>query len=155
MKPEKEAVDRLQKWILLEAYHRGESRIGKERAAGEFASDGPGDYWIHRDEIYLRFFKLSPDQVRSGAGIGASVRRHREVRLKGAIILCDSVRELLRNRLIRFARVSFSKTDHSDLALNEAGRLFLTEAGVRRARWLLCGFHGPETEHPVDGRCAA
>jgi hypothetical protein len=155
MTQEKEKVGRLQEWILVEAYHHGESRKKKEPSAGEFAPEEMGDYCIHRDDIYQRYFKLPKYDFHYRAGNGVSIRHFREVRLKSAVILCESVRELLRSRLIQFPRVCFSKRNQADPHRIDAGRLFLTAEGVRRAKWLLSGFRGPVSEDQRDGRCAA
>jgi hypothetical protein len=155
MMPHKEDNGRLQDWILVEAYRHGECRRTKAKSAVDFWPEETGDYWIHRDHIYRRYFRLTEDGTGFKFRNGRALERYREARLKSAVIFCDSVRALLRSRLIRFPKVPFSRNDHSDLRPMDAGRLFLTAEGVRRAKSLLSGFRCPRRRDPLDAWRAA
>jgi len=130
-------MGQLQKWILVEAYKNGLARKNKTRATDEFGRKELGCYFIHRHDIYLRYFKLPHDQLGNGAENGSSVRTYREVRLRSAVILCESVRRLLRKRLIQFPLGGVSSQNLGDLLGIHGDSLFLTEAGARKARSLL------------------
>jgi hypothetical protein len=59
------------------------------------------------------------------------------MRLKSAAILCESVRQLLRDGLIQCPQRAFAKRSQADLLRICATFIFLTEEGIRRAERLL------------------
>jgi hypothetical protein len=128
---------RLQEWILIEAYKNGQSPQSGVCATPEFEPEEAERYFVRRHDIYQRFFKLPIDAFLRGQDNGGSVRRHAKLRLKSAAILCESVRQLLRDGLIQFPQRSFVKRSQADLLRIYATFIFLTEEGVRKAESLL------------------
>jgi hypothetical protein len=151
----KEKMGQLQKWILVEAYKNGLARKNKARATAEFGRKELGCYFIHRHDIYTRYFKLPNDRLGNGEANGSSFRAYHEVRLRNAVILCESVRRLLKKGLILFPLDGVSKHNLGDLLGLHGGSLFLTKAGVRKARSLLSNFRGPDSRDGMGRPCVA
>jgi hypothetical protein len=133
-----EKVARLQKWILEEAYRNGQTRINGQSGASEAGPEKPNAYFIHRHDIYRRYFKLPNDPLHfmPETGNEDTIRGYRQARLRSAVILCESVRELLKSGLIRFFRSGISRESPEDISVGDASFLFLTETGVRKAESL-------------------
>jgi hypothetical protein len=146
---------RLQEWILIEAYKNGQAHQRGACATAEVDPEESERYFVRRHDIYQRYFKLPIDAFLRGAGNGDSVHGHVKARLKSAAILCESVRQLLRNGLIQFPQRAFAKKSQADLLRIYASFIFLTEEGVRKAESLLSAFQARESPDRADGPWAA
>ena len=151
----KEKVARLEKWILVEAYKNGLARKNNECASEKFGPEEGGGYFIPRHDIYQRYFRLPDDSLRYGAESGSPVRSNREVRLRSAVILCESVRQLLKDELIKFPQSGVWRENQADPVPICASSIFLTEAGIRKAESLLSAFQGPKSQDRTTTLCAA
>ncbi len=151
----KEKMGKLQKWILVEAYKNGLAPKNKALATGDFGRKELGCYFIHRHDIYKRYFKLPDNHLGNGEENGSSLRAYSEVRLRSAVILCESVRRLLEKRLIQFPLDGVTKHNLGDLLGIHGGSLFLTKAGARKARSLLSNFRGPNSRDGIGRPCTA
>lgn len=128
---------KLKDWILMEAYRNGLARQGGICPTGPNGSDVPEGYYISRYAIYQGFFKLPIDAFFQGGQNTARARRCAASRLRCSAMLCESVRSLLRDGLIRFpGRVStkWGATDAQEALTTFIG---LTAAGMRMAESLL------------------
>ena len=134
-----EKVARLQKWILEEAYRNGRARINEQSGASGAGPEKPDAYFIHRHDIYRRYFKLPNDPLHFAPETGNedAMSGYRQVRLRSSVILCESVRKLLKTGLIKFLRSGLAKDSRADLPGGDASFIFLTETGVRKAESLL------------------
>ncbi len=154
MKSGKDQLGRLQNWILVEAYKNGRG-LGYEALGNSDATPEESDgFHIHRHEIYRRYFRLPQDSFPERAEDRCSSRRYLEVRWHGAVLLCDSVRQLLRRGWIHFPKVSSAKTNAERLRIY-GSFLFLTEAGIRQAQWLLLGTRALASVDPAARPCVA
>ncbi len=154
MSIEEEHVGRLQEWILVEAYKDGLARLNKERATLESGPEELGGYFIHRHSIYQRYFNLRNEPHPAGEEGRGPASSYRKLRLKSAVILCESVRQLLKEGLIQFPQRGVSKENQADLLRIYATFLFLTEAGVRKAESLLSAFQRAQRQDQMEGCCA-
>jgi hypothetical protein len=150
-------VAQLQKWILEEAYKGGLARLNKKSDTDESRSEKSSDYFIHRHDIYQRYFKLPNDPLRFEPETGNedAINYYRQVRLRSAVILCESVRELLKNRLIQFLRTGFPKESQMGLPKDDPSFIFLTEAGVSKAESFLSTEESQKSQDRTERRSAA
>jgi len=155
MNREREKMGQLQKWILVEAYKNGRTRKNKPQEAADLGQKELGHYFIHRHDIYQKYFKLPNDHLGNGVQATSSFRTYREVRLRSAVILCESVRRLLKKGLIQFPLEGVSKHNLGDLLGIHGGCLFLTKAGVRKAKSLLASLQGPDGRGGIRRTCTA
>lgn len=125
----------LPKWILVEAYRSGLARKKGQGRADGAGPEGFGFYRLNRHDVYRRFFKLPDDPFRSEAGITneKAINGYRKLRLRSAVLLCESVRTLLKNGLIHFPQSGVSRECPGDHPKGDASLIFLTGAGVRSA----------------------
>jgi hypothetical protein len=143
----------LQDWILVEAYKNGLARRNSEDSCGESGAEEPGGFYIHRHDIYERYFKLPTESLLYGAEAKGARSDYRTIRLKSAVLLCASVRHLLRHGLIRFPPGRISKADQVDLLRTYSSSIVLTDAGVMKAESLLAASPEPDERDADDGRC--
>jgi hypothetical protein len=134
-----EKVGKLLRWILVEAYKSGLTRLKRNRQPDESGTETSGDYYIYRHDIYQRFFRLANDPLRQEAGAvdEGALRSYRRRRLKSAVILCESVRELLKNGLIQFPRGAVSEESRMNHWGGSTNFISLTEAGIKKAESIL------------------
>jgi len=154
MSKTKDKAGRLQEWILIEAYKNGQARRTGERTTGDFGAEESERYFIHRHDIYQRYFKLSIEAFLRGEETGGATRRHIKLRLKSTAILCESVRHLLKDGLIQFPQRGSANMSQADLLRLHANFIFLTQAGIRKAASLLAGFQDPPGPDKPDWRWA-
>ena len=133
----KEKAARLERWILVEAYKNGSACKNNECASEEFGPKEWGGYFIRRHDIYQRYFRLPGNSFDYGAENGGSICRSREIRLRSAVILCESVRQLLKDELIKFSQSGVWRENQADPVPICGSSIFLTEAGIRKAESLL------------------
>lgn len=128
-------VDRLQEWILLEAYKNGRSGRTPRQTAGGSACEAPTIYFVCRHDVYQRHFRL-PVEPQSGGSEGRSGAGDPERRLKSAAILCESLKRLLKTGLIQFHPWASAKKSLAECLRISSSFIFLTEEGVRKAESL-------------------
>jgi hypothetical protein len=128
---------KLREWILLEAYKNGQARRVEICPAGSSAAEGPEQYYVSRYAVYQRFFKLPIDDLFQGGDDRGPVRRTAQLRLRCSLLLCESVRALLREKLIWFPHRRSAKEDPTRSLPTAATLIFLTAAGARKAESLL------------------
>lgn len=152
-----ERVGKLLRWILVEAYKSGLTRLNRNRQPDESGTEKSRDCYIHRHDIYQRYFRLpnGPFRYEAGTVNEGALRNYRRRRLKSAVVLCESVRELLKNGLIQFPRGGFSTESQIDLLENSENFIFLTEAGIKEAESILTLERGPVNQGPLEGPCSA
>ena len=155
MNTEKVKAGQLEEWILMEAYKNGLARLNKESATADFGPEKLGGYFVHRHNIYQGYFKLPNDPLTCKREAGGSRGSYHDLRLRSTVILCESVKQLLKNRLIHFPRGGTSKENRADLLQLYASFIFLTEAGVQKAEALLSALKGTESQGQLEGSCAA
>lgn len=145
MKRKEEKVGKLIRWILVETYRSGLPRLNRNIQPGESRTEKPEGYSIHRHEIYRRYFRLPKDpfRYRDGALDEVYLKNYGQRRLRNAVILCESVRELLKNGLIQFPRGGVFEETQADLFGDSANFISLTEAGIKEAESILTLGQGP------------
>ncbi|HVP91392.1 MAG TPA: hypothetical protein VMS75_09260 [Terriglobales bacterium] len=141
---------RLQKWILIEAYKNGQALKSGERAARELGMDECEGYSIRRHDIYLRYFRLPVDVLPREGQAGSSRRRHTNLRLRSAAVLCEAMRCLLNAGLIQFPEGSATAKSQAQLLRIHASFIFLSEAGVRKAESLVSALQDPKRPDRLD-----
>ena len=132
-----ERAARLQGWILVEAYKNGLARVGGVCGSRGSNTDGSEQYFVCRQDIYQRYFRLPIDASLQGAGNRKAFRRHARLRLRSTTIVCESVRQLVRHQLIHFPQLAFAQKSHDDLLRIPGTVICLTLAGVAKAQSLL------------------
>lgn len=126
----------LQAWILVEAYKNGLARLDAADRVETLGEDGACPFFVQRHDIYRRYFDLPADSLLYGTSDRGLSRGEREARLRCAALLCDSVRQLLKQGLIRFLQGQPpGPKPQSGVGLS-ADAIHLTEAGVCRAEAL-------------------
>lgn len=126
----------LQAWILVEAYKSGLARLDAADRAETLEKNGACPYYVQRHDIYRRYFDLPAETLLYGTPDRGLSRGEREARLRSAALLCQSVRQLLKQGLIRFPQGrAAAAAPRLGPDLPESA-IVLTEAGVRRAEAL-------------------
>jgi len=152
-----EKAGTLLQWILVEAYKGGLARLNRKRRPDESGTEKPGNCFIHRYDIYQRYFGLPNDLLRCKAGARdeVSLKRYRRRRLKSAVILCESVRELLKNGLIQFSWGDVSQESQRDLFGESTDHISLTEAGIQKAESIFVLEQRSGSQRQLEGWFAA
>ena len=126
----------LQAWILVEAYKNGLARLDAADPAETLKKDGACPFFVQRHDLYRRYFDLPADLLLCGTSDRCLSPAEREVRLRIAVLLCDSVRQLLKQGLIRFHHGRGDAAAPRRGPNLSASAIHLTEAGIRRAEAL-------------------
>jgi hypothetical protein len=133
---DRKALD-LREWILLEAYKNGQARDNGICAAGTSGRTRTERFFISRYAVYQKYFKLPIEAFFQGGPGGERLRRWSELRMKCSLALCESVRQLFKRGLIRFAERPVGDVEPPLTAPPAGTFIFLTPAGIREAETLL------------------
>jgi hypothetical protein len=134
----------LREWILLEAYKNGQARGDGICAAGASERARTERFFISRYAVYQKYFKLPIEAFFQGGPGGETRRRRSELRMKCSLALCESVRQLLKRGLIRFAERPVGDEDQPPPRPTAGTFIFLTPEGVREAETLLAAAGRPQ-----------
>lgn len=145
----------LQAWILVEAYKGGMARLDGTDPADKRGKGRIGAFFIHRHDVYRRYFELSDDSLLYGTSDRGLSPEDREARLKSAALLCESVKQLLKQGLIRFPDRRGAAAAPRRGPNFPAGAIHLTESGVRVAETLFAETHRFTSPDRLELYCPA
>jgi hypothetical protein len=130
----------LQEWILIEAYKNGLAL---------------GIFFVHRHDIYRRYFDLTADSLGLDEATILSIGRPQEVRLKSAALLCQSVKQLLKHGLIQFNQDPWPQGAPPGGSGVPAASIHLTEAGIKKAELLFMELQAFTSPDRLERLCPA